>query len=62
MKASVLPEPVCAAPNISFPCNAKPIVSLCISVGLMYPTFLSPFNVFGDSGKSVNDLIFCWLI
>jgi len=36
MKASVFPEPVFAAPRMSFPFRARLIDSLCMSVGTLY--------------------------
>ena len=40
--ASVFPEPVIAAPRISWPCNATPIASRWISVGVVKPAFIKP--------------------
>ncbi len=40
--ASVFPEPVIAAPRISWPCNATAIASRWISVGLLKSALARP--------------------
>ena len=40
--ASVFPEPVIAAPRISWPCNATPIASRWMSVGVLKSALTRP--------------------
>lgn len=55
--ARVFPLPVLAAPKMSCPFNAKPMLCLWMSVRSTYSLSFSPFRVWVDNGKSENFLI-----
>ena len=54
--ASVLPEPVLAAPRISRPASACGMAARCMAVSCLYLACCSPPCVAADSGSSENAL------